>query len=94
MIVWKKTWLVIKYYVLALFQASLEDGMLPTQWRYAKIIPLKKPNKDDYIIAKAWRPISLLATLGKLLKSVVAERILYTVEIYRLLPTNYFGARK
>ncbi len=34
---------------------------------------LKKQDKDDYTVAKAWRPISLLATLGKLLESVVAE---------------------
>ncbi len=93
-IVWKETWPVVKHRVLALFQASLEDGTLPSQWRHAKIIPLKKPGKDDYTVAKAWRPISLLATLGKLLESVVAERISHAVETYGLLPTNHFGARK
>ena len=93
-IVWKETWPVVKHHVLALFRASLEDGTLPTQWRHAKIIPLKKPSKDDYTVAKAWRPISLLATLGKLLESVVAERISHAVETYGLLPTNHFGARK
>jgi hypothetical protein len=35
-----------------------------------------------------------LATLGKLLESVVAERISHAVETYRLLPTNHFGAHK
>ena len=56
--------------------------------------PLKKPSKDDYTVANAWRPISLLATLGKVLESVIAERISYAVETYGLLPTNDFGARK
>ena len=93
-IVWKETWPVIKHHVLALFQASLHEGALPHQWRHAKIIPLKKPGKEDYTIAKAWRPISLLATLGKILESVVAERISHAVETYGLLPTNHFGARK
>ncbi|KAI2955870.1 hypothetical protein CBS147352_10986 [Aspergillus niger] len=74
-IVWKMTWPTVKYRVLDLFQASLEEGTLPRQWRHAKIIPLKKPNKENYTIAKAWRPVSLLATLGKVLESVVAERI-------------------
>ncbi len=92
--VWKQTWPVVKHHVLALFQKSLEEGALPSQWRHAKIIPLKKPGKEDYTIAKAWRPISLLATLGKLLESVIAERISYAVETYGLLPTNHFGARK
>ncbi|KAM4067555.1 reverse transcriptase (RNA-dependent DNA polymerase) [Hirsutella rhossiliensis] len=93
-IVWKQTWPVVKHWILLLFRASLEEGELPTQWRHAKIIPLKKPDKDDYAVAKAWRPISLLPTLGKVLESVVAERISHAVEAHGLLPTNHFGARK
>ena len=93
-IVWKMTWPVVKHGVLELFQASLDEGTLPKQWRHAKIIPLKKPNKENYTIAKAWRPISLLATLGKVLESVIAERISHAVETYGLLPTSHFGARK
>jgi hypothetical protein len=93
-IVWKESWPSVKDHVLALFRASLEEGTLPDQWRHAKIIPLKKAGKEDYTIAKAWRPISLLATLGKVLESVVAERISHAVETYGLLPTNHFGARK
>ncbi|KAJ5494161.1 hypothetical protein N7463_010248 [Penicillium fimorum] len=93
-IVWKMTWPTVKHRVLDLFQTSLGEGALPTQWRHAKIIPLKKPNKENYTIAKAWRPISLLATLGKILESVVAERISHAVETHGLLPTSHFGARK
>jgi len=93
-IVWKQVWPAVKHWVLAIFQASFEEGTLPTQWRHAKIIPLKKPGKDDYTVAKAWRPISLLSTLGKILESVAAERISHAVETYGLLPTNHFGARK
>ena len=51
-IVWKMTWPTVKHRVLDVFQASLEDGMLPRQWRHAKIIPLKKPNKENYTIAQ------------------------------------------
>ncbi|KAG6989317.1 Retrovirus-related Pol polyprotein from type-1 retrotransposable element R1 [Fusarium oxysporum f. sp. conglutinans] len=93
-IVWKQVWPSVKHDVLAIFQASLEEGVIPDQWRHARIIPLKKPGKDDYTIAKAWRPISLLATLGKVLESVVAERISHAVETHGLLPTNHFGACK
>ncbi|KAK1837939.1 hypothetical protein CCHR01_19435, partial [Colletotrichum chrysophilum] len=92
--VWKHTWPVVKERVLALFQTSLDEGVLPRQWRHAKIIPLKKPNKSDYGMAKAWRPISLLSTLGKVLESVLAERISHAVETFGLLPTSHFGARK
>jgi endonuclease/exonuclease/phosphatase family metal-dependent hydrolase len=92
--VWRRLWPVVKYRVLALFDASLRDGIVPHQWRSAKIIPLKKPDKGDYTVAKAWRPISLLSTLGKIMEAVVAERISYAVETYGLLPANHFGARK
>jgi hypothetical protein len=92
--VWRQLWPVVKDRVLLLFQTSLRDGELPTQWRNAKIVPLKKPGKDDYTLAKAWRPISLLSTLGKVLEAVVAERISHAVETRGLLPTNHFGARK
>jgi len=92
--VWRQIWPVIKDRVLLLFQTSLDEGDLPNQWRNVKIIPLKKPNKGDYTKARAWRPISLLSTLGKVLESVVAERISHAVETFGLLPTNHFGARK
>ena len=92
--VWKQVWPAVRERVLLLFQTSLDEGSLPSQWRNARIIPLRKPDKANYTLAKAYRPISLLATLGKLLESVVADRISYMVEEYGLLPTNHFGARK
>ncbi|KAK6064915.1 hypothetical protein SCUP234_12824 [Seiridium cupressi] len=93
-IVWQQTWPVVKNRVLSLFRQSLQEGVLPAQRRHAKTIPLKKPGKEDYTVAKAWRPISLLSTLGKVLEYVIAERMLYMVEQFGLLPTNHFGARK
>lgn len=92
--VWKQLWPVVKDRVLHLFQTSLRDGDIPSQWRNAKIIPLKKPGKSDYTLAKSWRPISLLSTLGKILEAVIAERLSYSVETFGLLPGNHFGARK
>lgn len=72
--VWRQVWPVVKESVRHLFQTFLDSGILPWQWKVAKIVPLKKANKDDYTRAKAWRPISLLSTLEKLLEAVVAER--------------------
>ncbi len=93
-IVWKQVWPVVKDRVLLLFQTSLDSSCLPIQWRHAKIILLKKPGKEDYTVAKAWRPISLLSTLGKTLELIIAERISHTVETLGLLPANHFRARK
>ncbi|EED13985.1 hypothetical protein TSTA_102150 [Talaromyces stipitatus ATCC 10500] len=51
----------------------------------------KAPGEDGLPVM---RPISLLSTLGKILEVVIAERILYAIETFSLLPTNHFGARK
>ena len=79
--------------MLDLFRTSLNKGYLPEQWRVNKIIPLKKPGKPDYRLVKAWRPISLLATLGKFMNAVMAERLSYAAKIRKLLSENHFGAR-
>ena len=92
--VWKQMWPAVKDWIVHIFKASMQEGMLPHQWRSAKIIPFKKPGKPDYTIAKAYRPISLLSTLGKAMEALVAERISYMIEEEGLLPTNHFGARK
>lgn len=55
---------------------------------------MQKLDKLNYTLAKVYRSISLLATLSKILKSIVVDRISYMVEEYRLLSTNYFKVRK
>lgn len=57
-------------------------------------VVLKKPNKEDYNIAKSFRPIALLDTIGKALESAIAERISYYVAVFHLLPQDHIGARK
>lgn len=91
---WKELWPVVGQWIFLLFEASLRAGRIPETWRQAKILPLRKPSKPDYTVAKAYRPISLLPTLAKALESVVAERLSYLAETYSLLPKNQFGARK
>lgn len=43
--------------------------------------------------AGAYRPISLLNTLGKLLEAVMARRLSYLAEHHGLLPDTQFGGR-
>jgi hypothetical protein len=81
----------VKERALLLFQTSPDDGELPTQWKNSKIIPLKKPNKGDYAAEKAWRPISLLSTLGKGLESVVADEYRTQLRLLDCFPRTTSG---
>ena len=92
--VWREVWPVLQQQICQLFSTSLRQGKLPRQWKIAKIIPLRKGGKDDYTLPKNYRPISLLATLGKIMEAVIATRIAYLTEAHKLLPNNHFGARK
>ena len=91
---WQQLWPVLKDAIVQLFRKSIQDGVLPNSWKSARIVPLRKPDKPDYTLAKAYRPISLLPTLSKVLESIVAERISFLAEEHNLLPQNHFGARK
>jgi hypothetical protein len=64
---------------------------MPQSWRTAKIVILRNPGKPDYTVPKAYRPISLLPTISKILEKIVARRLSFLAETYDLLPANYFG---
>ena len=55
-----------------LFDASIQTGYTPEIWRSSKVVFIPKPSKDDYAMAKSFRPISLTPFLFKTL-----ERLCY-----------------
>ena len=91
--VWQQVWPTVKLWVVEIFQASLRLGYFPSAWKVAKIVVIPKSGRDSSL-PKSYRPISLLATLGKVLEAVVANRISALVEEHQLLPPNHFGARR
>ena len=90
MLVWKNLWV---HLITSIFTARVNPGHYPKQRRSAKIIVLRKPFKPDYSIPGAYRPVSLLNTLGKLLEAVIARRLSYLAEKHDLLPNSQFGGR-
>ena len=80
-------------HIVTIYEASIRLQYTPQDWRVANIIPLRKPKKGDYTLPNAYRPISLLSTLGKGLEAVVAKRISYLIEKFYILLDNHFGAR-
>ena len=77
--------------LMTLFNAAISLGHHP--WRSATVVPIPKPGKIDYRVAKAYRPISLLECCGKLLEKIIAKRILLDAARFHLLPVKQFGSR-
>jgi hypothetical protein len=77
-----------------IFQACINQGVHPRQWKEATIVLLRKPGKSDYSNLSAYRLIALLNTLGKVLEAVIARRIRYAVEAHKLLPETQMGVRR
>jgi ribonuclease HI len=92
-LVWKHLWKYLGKLITRIFTASVDLGHHPKRWRGAKIMVLRKPGKPDYSVPGAYRPISLLNTLGKLLEAVIARRLSYLAEKHGLLPDTQFGGR-
>ena len=69
-----------------IFQACLDQGYYPRQFREVNTVILKKLKKIDYSELKAYRPITLLDTLGKALETVISKRLSDIVERKQLLP--------
>ena len=77
-----------------LFQACVTQAYHPREFKRANTITLKKPGKKDNTSPKAYRPIALLNTMGKVLEAVIAKKITHIAEQHRLLPDTQMGARR
>jgi len=65
--------------VCAIFNASVREGFVPPCWKEAHVIPVPKIHPPKAIESDL-RPISLTATLGKILESFVGAWILERIE--------------
>ena len=81
-------------HILDIFRACKKLHYHPRAFKVEDIVVLKKPSKSDYTVAKAYRPIALLNTLGKILESVMTRRLSTLAEQHSLLPAEQMGARK
>jgi ribonuclease HI len=80
--------------LVALTQQCFFLGHHPDIWKTAKGILLKKPNKPDYSMAKAWRIISLLNCLGKLVEKVATLLIEDYCEMSQAFHKGQMGSRR
>jgi hypothetical protein len=77
-----------------LYNACLRLHYCPQHFRKSVTVTLRKPGKSDYGQLKAYRPVALLNTLGKVMESILAKRLSYVVEKHNLLPEQHMGGRR
>jgi hypothetical protein len=66
--------------LLSVMNKSLVGGIVHLSWRQGTIIPLLKPQKPATELSN-YRPITLTSTLCKLMKRVLAERLVKQVPL-------------
>jgi ribonuclease HI len=87
-------WGLNKQRVIGIARQCLRLGIQPNTWKTAKGILLRKPGKPDYGVAKAYRVISLLKCLGKVIEKVVADLITDFAEERGIFHEGQFGGRR
>lgn len=80
--------------IVALIQGCVRTGYHPCTWKTAKGILLRKQGKPTYTVAKAYRVISLLSCLGKVVERAVATWIASFCETREIFHRGQFVCRQ
>jgi hypothetical protein len=87
----KQGWSHMSKLLTNVYNVCILLGYHPPCWKEATVVVIPKADKPDYSAAKAYRPISLLENLSKLLEKAVAKRFQHNIVEHELIPTNQFG---
>ena len=79
--------------LLELYNRVGVEGKLPSVWKEAVVIPIRKPGKDPGK-PSSYRPIALTSNICKIMERLVTERLTYELEKKGLLTSGQSGFRK
>ena len=74
-----------------IFNKSLQVGQVPAAWKEANVTPIFK--KGDKSQANNYRPISLTSVIGKVLKTILRDKIVEFLESNNLIKNSQHGFR-
>ena len=80
--------------IINIADACINLGYWPNYFKISTTIIIPKPNKMSYDNPKAFYPIVLLNTLGKLIEKVIAERIQFMVMSNDFIHPSQLGGLK
>ncbi|XP_076034815.1 uncharacterized protein LOC143021293 [Oratosquilla oratoria] len=75
-----------------IFNKSVDTGSVPTAWRQANVVPVFK--KGDRSTICNYRPISLTSVIGKMLESIIVNRLREHIEGHNLIRDSQHGFSK
>ena len=80
--------------IINIADSCINLGYWPNYFKVSSMIIIPKPNKTSYDQPKAFRPIVLLNTLGKLIEKVIVERLQFTVVRNDFIHPSQLGGLK
>ena len=80
--------------IINITDSCITLGYWPNYFKISTTIVIPKPNKSLYNQLKAFQPIVLLTTLGKLIEKVVAERLQFLVVSNEFIYLSQLGSLK
>lgn len=67
----KHAWKVSEVEMLLMYSACIAEGVFPTTWKTGRLVVLPKGNDKPLSDPKAYRPVTLLSILGKILERLI-----------------------
>ena len=89
--IFKDAFCAISPVMTKLYKLSLSQGIFPSSWKIATIIPL--PKEGDLKDVNNYRPVSLLPLPGQILEKLVHSRVMKHLEELHLLCDNEAGIK-
>lgn len=80
-------------FLLKAFNSSWETGIIPRQWKIARVLPILKPGKFPLDI-NSYRPIALTSCMSKVMERMVLARMEWDLENRGLYPSSMNGFRR
>ena len=74
------------------FNRSLQEGIVPLEWKEANIIPLLKKGSRNKSVN--YRPVSLTSVLCKLLESIIRDHIMDFLIKHKIINPSQHGFLK
>ena len=75
-----------------MFNMSLQEGIVPFEWKEANIIPLLKKGSRNKSVN--YRPVSLTSVICKLLESIIRDHMMDFLIKHKLINPSQHGFLK